>query len=187
MGKSSRRHACREGRITNKSGKNNIGQKLHIGRQHAERVIQIQAEHRRDGAHVALVEQAPEHRKIMPSLLLQVEPDFWPTRWHTAPPANFQQKGTGPEQQDAGPTVRAKRPRRSVGSKTPVRTPRRSFGAKGDGHLGYGARPHLDAGGVREKAENVPRARAVLLHRERCNGLAAMGQYSDAIERELAA
>jgi fructose-bisphosphate aldolase class I len=36
------------------------------------------------------------------------------------------------------------------------------------------------------KAENVTRARAVLLHRERCNGLAAMGQYSDAIERELA-
>lgn len=37
------------------------------------------------------------------------------------------------------------------------------------------------------KPENLARARAILLHRERCNGLAAMGQYSDAIERELAA
>lgn len=35
--------------------------------------------------------------------------------------------------------------------------------------------------------DNVARARAVLLHRERCNGLAAMGQYSDAVEAELAA
>jgi fructose-bisphosphate aldolase class I len=37
------------------------------------------------------------------------------------------------------------------------------------------------------KAENLARARAVLLHRERCNSLAAMGQYSDAVEREFAA
>ena len=37
------------------------------------------------------------------------------------------------------------------------------------------------------KAENLAKARKVLLHRERCNGLAAMGQYTDAIERELAA
>ena len=37
------------------------------------------------------------------------------------------------------------------------------------------------------KADNVARARKILLHRERCNGLAAMGQYSDAIEAELAA
>jgi fructose-bisphosphate aldolase class I len=37
------------------------------------------------------------------------------------------------------------------------------------------------------KAENVARARRILLHRERCNGLAAVGQYSDAIEKELAA
>jgi fructose-bisphosphate aldolase, class I len=35
------------------------------------------------------------------------------------------------------------------------------------------------------KAENLAKARKVLLHRERCNGLAAMGKYSDAIEREL--
>jgi fructose-bisphosphate aldolase, class I len=34
---------------------------------------------------------------------------------------------------------------------------------------------------------NVARARKILLHRERCNGLAAMGQYSDAVESELAA
>ena len=37
------------------------------------------------------------------------------------------------------------------------------------------------------KAENLARAREILLHRERCNGLAAMGEYSDAIEAELAA
>lgn len=37
------------------------------------------------------------------------------------------------------------------------------------------------------KAENLAKARRVLLHRERCNGLAAMGKYTDAIERELAA
>ncbi len=37
------------------------------------------------------------------------------------------------------------------------------------------------------KPENVARAQKVLLHRERCNGLAAMGQYSDAIEAELTA
>ena len=37
------------------------------------------------------------------------------------------------------------------------------------------------------KAENLARARKVLLHRERCNGLAAMGKYTDSIERELAA
>ena len=36
------------------------------------------------------------------------------------------------------------------------------------------------------KAENLARARQVLLHRERCNSLAAMGQYTDTIERELA-
>lgn len=34
---------------------------------------------------------------------------------------------------------------------------------------------------------NVARAQAVLLHRERCNGLAALGRYSEAVERELAA
>ncbi|MGH8596713.1 MAG: class I fructose-bisphosphate aldolase, partial [Gammaproteobacteria bacterium] len=37
------------------------------------------------------------------------------------------------------------------------------------------------------KSANVSRARKVLLHRERCNGLAAMGKYSDAIEREVVA
>jgi len=34
---------------------------------------------------------------------------------------------------------------------------------------------------------NVEQARDILLHRERCNGLAAMGQYSDTIEGEIAA
>ena len=37
------------------------------------------------------------------------------------------------------------------------------------------------------KAENLAHARKVLLHRERCNGLAAIGQYSPAVEAELAA
>ena len=37
------------------------------------------------------------------------------------------------------------------------------------------------------KPENVEAARQILLHRERCNGLAAMGQYSEAVENELAA
>ncbi len=37
------------------------------------------------------------------------------------------------------------------------------------------------------KPENVGRAQKILLHRERCNGLAALGQYSAAVERELAA
>ncbi|MSR15618.1 MAG: fructose-bisphosphate aldolase class I [Gammaproteobacteria bacterium] len=36
------------------------------------------------------------------------------------------------------------------------------------------------------KAENLAQARKVLLHRERCNGLAAMGKYSQTIEDELA-
>jgi fructose-bisphosphate aldolase class I len=37
------------------------------------------------------------------------------------------------------------------------------------------------------QAANVAAAQRILLHRERCNGLAAIGKYSDAIERELAA
>ncbi len=37
------------------------------------------------------------------------------------------------------------------------------------------------------KPENVDKARQILLHRERCNGLAAMGQYSEEVEQELAA
>lgn len=37
------------------------------------------------------------------------------------------------------------------------------------------------------QADNLARARAILLHRERCNGLAAIGQYSDVVEAELAA
>ena len=35
------------------------------------------------------------------------------------------------------------------------------------------------------QAGNRLRAREILLHRERCNGLAAMGAYSDAVEAEL--
>ncbi len=37
------------------------------------------------------------------------------------------------------------------------------------------------------KPENVEKARQILLHRERCNGLAAMGRYSEEVEQELAA
>ena len=37
------------------------------------------------------------------------------------------------------------------------------------------------------RPDNVAQAQAVLLHRERCNGLAAVGQYSDDIEREIVA
>ncbi len=37
------------------------------------------------------------------------------------------------------------------------------------------------------KPENVARAKQILSHRERCNGLAAMGEYSDAVEAELSA
>ncbi len=36
-------------------------------------------------------------------------------------------------------------------------------------------------------AANVAAAQKALAHRERCNGLAAMGQYSEQVERELAA
>lgn len=36
-------------------------------------------------------------------------------------------------------------------------------------------------------ADNVAAAQRILLHRERCNGLAALGKYSDAVEAELAA
>ncbi len=37
------------------------------------------------------------------------------------------------------------------------------------------------------KEENVAKAQATLLHRERCNGLAAMGEYSDEVEAEHSA
>lgn len=37
------------------------------------------------------------------------------------------------------------------------------------------------------KPENLQKARRILLHRERCNGLAAIGEYSSAVEKELAA
>jgi len=37
------------------------------------------------------------------------------------------------------------------------------------------------------KAENVAAAQRALHHRERCNGLACMGQYSEAVEKEMAA
>jgi fructose-bisphosphate aldolase class I len=37
------------------------------------------------------------------------------------------------------------------------------------------------------KEQNLTKARRILLHRERCNGLAALGRYTEAVERELAA
>jgi fructose-bisphosphate aldolase class I len=37
------------------------------------------------------------------------------------------------------------------------------------------------------KEQNLTQARRILLHRERCNGLAALGRYTEAVERELAA
>ena len=36
------------------------------------------------------------------------------------------------------------------------------------------------------KPENVPAAQKALLHRERCNGLACLGQYTDAMEKQAA-